>query len=71
MEKSRIRDKHLGSATLFPSKVKLNTESGYGILQCCGSGMFIPDPAEFFPSRIPGLKVPDPDPHGIRIKKFK
>jgi hypothetical protein len=24
-----------------------------GFFQCCGSGMFIPDTAEFFPSRIP------------------
>ncbi len=31
--------------------------------QCCGSGMFIPDP-DFFPSRIP-----DPKKHG-EVKKF-
>jgi hypothetical protein len=29
--------------------------------QCCGSGMFIPDP-DFYPSRIPdlGSRIPDP-----------
>jgi hypothetical protein len=29
--------------------------------QCCGYGMFIPDP-DFYPSRIPGLgsRIPDP-----------
>jgi hypothetical protein len=32
--------------------VKLNIR----ILQCCGSGMFIPDP-EFYPSRIPDPKT--------------
>jgi hypothetical protein len=33
--------------------------------QCCGSGMFIPDPNFFHPgSRVPGSKrFPDPDPH--------
>ncbi len=32
--------------------------------QCCGSGMFIPDPgSDFFPSRIQGSKKhPIPDP---------
>jgi hypothetical protein len=29
------------------------------IIQCCRSGMFIPDP-DFYPSRIPILPVPDP-----------
>jgi hypothetical protein len=31
------------------------------IFQCCGSGMFIPDP-DFYPSRIPdlGSRIPDP-----------
>ncbi len=32
--------------------------------QCCGSGMFIPDPeSDFFPSRIPdpNFSIPDPD----------
>jgi hypothetical protein len=38
--------------------------------QCCGSGMFKPDPGpEFFNpgSRIRAKKIPDPDPH-LRIK---
>ncbi len=32
----------------------------YYRLQCCGSGMFIPDP-DFYPSRIPdpGSRIPD------------
>jgi hypothetical protein len=31
-----------------------------GSYLCCGSGMFIPDPeSEFFPSRIPGHKIPE------------
>jgi hypothetical protein len=31
------------------------------IVQCCGSGMFIPDP-DFYPFRIPdlGSRIPDP-----------
>jgi hypothetical protein len=30
-------------------------------LQCCGSGMFIPDPgSDFFPSRIQTFSIPDP-----------
>ncbi len=41
--------------------------------QCCGSGMFIPDPgSDFFPSRI---RIPDPNclhpGSRIRIKEFK
>ncbi len=29
--------------------------------QCCGSGMFIPDPgSDFFPSRIRTVSIPDP-----------
>ncbi len=35
------------------------------VYQCCGSGMFIPDP-NFFPSRIPDpgpTRFPDPHPH--------
>jgi hypothetical protein len=50
--------------------------------QCCGSGMFIPDPnfsipdpgSEFFPSRIPNPKFPSRIPglgSRIRIKEFK
>jgi hypothetical protein len=30
-------------------------------IQCCGSGMFIPDP-DFYPSRIPDLGSPISDP---------
>jgi hypothetical protein len=30
--------------------------SRYGTHQCCGSGMFIPDP-DFYPSRIPDPKT--------------
>jgi hypothetical protein len=36
---------------------KKNNEPGFRVhlqSQCCGSGMFIPDP-EFYPSRIPDL----------------
>ncbi len=30
-------------------------------IQCCGSGMFIPDPgSDFFPSRIRTVSIPDP-----------
>ncbi len=30
-------------------------------VQCCGSGMFIPDPgSDFFPSRIRTVSIPDP-----------
>ncbi len=38
------------------SNKKINRES----FQCCGSGMFIPDP-DFYPSRIPdlGSRIPD------------
>ncbi len=37
--------------------------------QCCGSGMFIPDPgSEFFPSRI---RIFPPTGSRIRIKEFK
>jgi hypothetical protein len=36
-------------------------------IQCCGSGMFIPDPNFYHSgSRIQGqkkLQIPDPDPH--------
>jgi hypothetical protein len=36
--------------------------------QCCGSRMFIPDPrSEFFASRIPGKKFPDPDLDSYKI----
>ncbi len=35
-----------------------------GYVQCCGSGMFIPDP-DFFPSLIP-----DPKKHGEVKKNF-
>ncbi len=38
--------------------------------QCCGSGMFIPDPADFFPSRIRTVSIPDPGSR-ILIKEFK
>jgi hypothetical protein len=41
--------------------------------QCCGSGMFIPDPrSEFFSSRIPGPNFSIPDPCSlILIIDFK
>jgi hypothetical protein len=29
------------------------------LIQCCGSGMFIPDP-DFYPSPDPGSRIPDP-----------
>jgi hypothetical protein len=33
----------------------------YKILQCCGSGMFIPDPGSWFlPIPDPGSQIPDP-----------
>jgi hypothetical protein len=35
--------------------------SRYGYGQCCGSGMFIPDP-DFYLFRIPDLGSRDPDP---------
>jgi hypothetical protein len=39
--------------------------------QCCGSGMFIPNPgSEFFPSRIQGQKDSGSQIR-IRIKEFK
>jgi hypothetical protein len=38
--------------------------------QCCGSGMFIPDPIEFSPSRIQGQKDSGSRIR-IRIKEFK
>jgi hypothetical protein len=39
--------------------------------QCCGSGMFIPDPNFFHPgSRIRMFSIPDPGSR-IRIKEFK
>ncbi len=39
--------------------------------QCCGSGMFIPDPgSDFFPSRIPDPNCLPPGSR-IRIKEFK
>jgi hypothetical protein len=39
--------------------------------QCCGSGMFIPDPgSDFFPSRIPDPNCLHPGSQ-IRIKEFK
>ncbi len=45
-----------------PVHSRLFKEDG-PLLQCCGSGMFIPDP-DFFPSRIP-----DPKKHG-EVNKF-
>ncbi len=34
---------------------------GPGYYQCCGSGMFIPDPGSgFFPIPDPGSRIPDP-----------
>jgi hypothetical protein len=40
-------------------------------LQCCGSGMFIPDPvSDFFPSRIPDPNCLHPGSR-IRIKEIK
>ncbi len=39
--------------------------------QCCGSGMFIPDPgSEFFDPGSRVKKIPDPHPHQF-IKEFK
>jgi hypothetical protein len=39
--------------------------------QCCGSGMFIPDPgSDFFPSRIPDPNCLHPG-YRILIKEFK
>jgi hypothetical protein len=41
------------------------------ILECCGSGMFIPDPgSDFFPSRIPDPNCLHPGSR-ILIKEFK
>jgi hypothetical protein len=38
--------------------------------QCCGSGMFIPDPGSgFFPIPDLGSRIPDPKKHG-EVKKF-
>jgi hypothetical protein len=31
--------------------------SSFANTQCCGSGMFIPDPGSFYPSRIPDPKT--------------
>jgi hypothetical protein len=38
--------------------------------QCGGSGMFIPDPGDFFPSRIPAPNCLHPGSR-IFIKEFK
>jgi hypothetical protein len=43
----------------MPAKIIFNTIF-FCLFQCCGSGMFIPDP-DFYPSRIPDL--------GSRIQK--
>jgi hypothetical protein len=47
--------------------------SSYFQKQCCGSGMFIPDPTFFHPgSRIPDPNFSIPDPGSrIRIKEFQ
>ncbi len=43
----------------------------HSIYQCCGSGMFIPDPgSDFFPSRIPDPNCLHPGSR-ILIKEFK
>jgi hypothetical protein len=74
MEKSRIQDKHSGSAILVPSwtipkrsvlvlfvqcpAVAKNTIT---IMQCCGSWVFIPGPRFFHPeSRIRIFSIPYP-----------
>ncbi len=45
-------------------------EQTFGYCQCCGSGMFIPDPgSDFFPSRIRTVSIPDPGSR-ILIKEF-
>jgi hypothetical protein len=54
------------SFTSFPALVQAG-HFYYVWYQCCGSGLFIPDP-NFFPSRIPDpgskrFRIPDPDPH--------
>jgi hypothetical protein len=39
--------------------------------QCCGSGMFIPDPrSDFFPSRIRSVSIPDPHFNPKTTKKW-
>ncbi len=49
--------------TLFPHPNLDVLEIGTGT-QCCGSEMFIPDPGSgFFPSRIQGQTIPNPDPY--------
>ncbi len=44
-----------------PPPSSLRGKASRNRLQCCGSGMFIPDP-DFYPSRIPDLvsRIPDP-----------
>jgi len=57
-------------------------ESDIFLVQCCGSGMFIPDPgSDFFPSRIQNPRseltpswIPDPNclhPGSRILKEFK
>jgi hypothetical protein len=71
----RIRDVYPGSRILIfthpgsriPDPKTATKERGekkidvIPFYQCCGSGMFIPDPV-FYPSRIPdlGSRIPDP-----------
>ncbi len=58
------------AASLFP-KQNYYVLSPNSYTQCCGSGMFIPDPgSDFFPSRIRTVSIPDPGSR-ILIKEFK
>ncbi len=59
VKKQAISRYYFSIASIQSSK----ESSNYNKIQCCGSGMFIPDP-DFFPSQIP-----DPKKHG-EVKKF-
>ncbi len=53
--------------------LKSKVSKSYCWVQCCGSGMFIPDPGHVFfhpGSRIRSVSIPDPGSR-IRIEEFK
>jgi hypothetical protein len=61
----------LQEAVLHPRTGSVSQKKNLDSYQCCGSGMFIPDPgSEFFPSRIPDPNCLHPGSR-ILIKEFK
>jgi hypothetical protein len=62
---SESRDSRLYPSSLnylLSNKISTTSVRELGCLfQCCGSGMFIPDPrSDFFPSRIRTVSIPEP-----------